>query len=186
MGIRINKFNEHSNDDDDDGYSDTNYGKNKRRFSSSEDWTHVDDQHTTIEINDEPRQALSRLATIAKRAAIIAVNNNEAENRPLSLFNESEFRQICVNNCLRESFVNLFAQLFSQMDAFICDPPSGKYSNVDQWLAQRCPTKNFERTMFIADQPKRHVPSFYLHLWKRSRLLIVKLLQDLMIIIFLL
>ncbi|CAF2051117.1 unnamed protein product [Rotaria magnacalcarata] len=137
-----------------------NYGKNKRRIPSSEDWTHVDDQHTTIEINDEPRQALSRLATIAKRAAIIAVNNNEDENRPLSLFNESEFRQICVNNCLRASFRNRFAQLFSQMDAFICDLPSGKYSNVDQWLAQRCSTKNLERTMFIADQPKLHVPFF--------------------------
>ncbi|CAF3538851.1 unnamed protein product [Rotaria socialis] len=95
------------------------YGKNKRRIPSSEDWTHVDDQHTTIEINDEPRQALSRLATIAKRAAIIAVNNNEAENRPLSLFNESEFRQICENNCLRASFRNRFAQLVSQMDAFM-------------------------------------------------------------------
>ena len=44
------------------------------------------------------------------------------------------------------------------MDAFICYPPSGKYSNVDQWLAQRSSTKNFDRTMFIADQPKPNVP----------------------------
>ncbi|CAF5083774.1 unnamed protein product, partial [Rotaria sp. Silwood1] len=33
---------------------------------------------------------------------------------------------------LRVSFINRFAQLFSQMDAFICYPPVGKYSNVDQ------------------------------------------------------
>jgi hypothetical protein len=77
---------------------------------------------------------------------------------PSPLFNESELRQISANNCLRASFVNRFAQLFSQMDAFICYPPSGKYSNVDQWLAQRSSTKNFDRTMFIADQPKPHVP----------------------------
>jgi hypothetical protein len=44
------------------------------------------------------------------------------------------------------------------MDAFICYPPSGKYSNVDQWLLQRSTTKNFDRTMFIADQLKPHVP----------------------------
>jgi dDENN domain len=66
--------------------------------------------------------------------------------------------KISANNCLRASFVNRFAQLFCQIDAFICYPPSGKYSNVDQWLAQRSTTKNFDRTMFIADQPKPHVP----------------------------
>ncbi|CAF2661832.1 unnamed protein product [Rotaria sp. Silwood2] len=77
---------------------------------------------------------------------------------PLSIFNESEFRHICANNCLRASFVNRFAQQLSQMDAFICYPLSGKYSNLDQWLAQQCSTKNFERTLFIVNQLKPHVP----------------------------
>ena len=78
--------------------------------------------------------------------------------RPRGLFTESELIQISANSCFRAAFVNRFAQLFCQLDAFICYPPSGKYTNVDQWLAQRSTTKNFDRTMFIADQPKPHVP----------------------------
>jgi hypothetical protein len=138
-----------------------NYSTTKRRIQGSEDWTHVDDQNSSKESNDdEPSQALTRLSAIAKRAGIILNNNNEDDNsnKCLCLFNESEIRQISANNCLRASFVNRFAQLFSQMDAFICYPPSGKYLNVDQWLSQRSTTKNFDRTMFIADQPKPHVP----------------------------
>ncbi|CAF5129984.1 unnamed protein product, partial [Rotaria sp. Silwood1] len=105
------------------------------------------------ESNYEPSQALARFAAIAKRAGIV-INNNDDENsnsRLSCLFNESELRRISANNCLRASFINRFAQLFSQMDAFICYPPVDKYSNVDQWLAQRSTTKNFDRTMFIAD-----------------------------------
>ena len=122
----------------------------------------VNNVNFSEESNDEPSQALTRLSAIAKRAGIVVNNNNHNEddnsNRSLCLFNESEIRQISTNNCLRASFVNRFAQLFSQMDAFICYPPSGKYSNVDEWLAQRSTTKNFDPTMFIADQPKPHVP----------------------------
>ncbi|CAF3563003.1 unnamed protein product [Rotaria sordida] len=44
------------------------------------------------------------------------------------------------------------------MDAYICYLPSSKYSNIDQWLAQLYTRKNFQRTIFIADQPKLHVP----------------------------
>ena len=62
------------------------------------------------------------------------------------------------NNSFRAAFVNRFAQLFCQIDAFICYPPPGQYLNVEQWLAQRSTTKNFDRAMFIADQPKPHVP----------------------------
>jgi hypothetical protein len=136
-----------------------NYIKTKRRIQGSEDWTHVDEQNFSEESNDEPSQALTRLSAIAKRAGIVVNNDNEVDNsnKSVCLFNESEIRQISANNCLRASFVNRFAQLFSQMDAFICYPPSGKYANVDQWLAQRSTTKNFDRTMFIADQPKPHV-----------------------------
>ncbi|CAF1474184.1 unnamed protein product [Adineta steineri] len=135
------------------------YLKKQRRIQGSEDWTHVDNQQIKNESKDEPSQALTRLSAIAKRAGIV-LNNNEDDNsnEPLCLFNEFEINQISANNCLRSSFVNRFAQLFSQMDAFICYPPSGKYSNIDQWLAQRSTTKNFDRTMFIADQPKPHVP----------------------------
>ena len=142
-----------------ENYLNLDFSKTNRRIQGSEDWTHVDDQYPSKESNDEPSQALARLSAIAKRAGIV-VNNNENENskKSLCLFNESELRQISANNCLRASFVNRFAQLFSQIDAFICYPPSGKYSNVDQWLAQRSTTKNFDRTMFIADQPKPHVP----------------------------
>ncbi|CAF4275626.1 unnamed protein product [Rotaria sp. Silwood2] len=136
--------------------------KNKVKYQKSEDWTHIDDQNLLKESNYEPSQALARLAAIAKRAGIVVNNNNnnndENNTKSLCLFNESELRRISANNCLRASFVNRFAQLFSQMDAFICYPPVGKYSNVDQWLAQRSTTKNFDRTMFIADQPKPHVP----------------------------
>ncbi|CAF4898604.1 unnamed protein product, partial [Rotaria sp. Silwood1] len=134
--------------------------KTKEKYQKSEDWTHVDDHNLLKESNDEPSQALARLAAIAKRAGVVVNNNNDDENnnRPSCLFNESELRRISANNCLRASFVNRFAQLFSQMDAFICYPPVGKYSNVDQWLTQRSTTKNFDRTMFIADQPKPHVP----------------------------
>ena len=139
-----------------------NHIKSKRRIQGSEDWTHINNENFSEESNDEPSQALTRLSAIAKRAGIVVNNNNNNENdnsnRSLCLFNESEIRQISANNCLRASFVNRFAQLFSQMDAFICYPPSGKYSNVDEWLAQRSTTKNFDRTMFIADQPKPHVP----------------------------
>ncbi|CAF1525244.1 unnamed protein product, partial [Adineta steineri] len=135
------------------------YLKKQRRIQGSEDWTHVDNQQIKNESKDEPSQALTRLSAIAKRAGIV-LNNNEDDNsnEPLCLFNEFEINQISANNCLRSSFVNRFAQLFSQMDAFICYPPSGKYANIDQWLAQRSTTKNFDRTMFIADQPKPHVP----------------------------
>jgi hypothetical protein len=136
-----------------------NYLKNKQRIQGSEDWTHIDDKNLLKQSNDEPSQALARLSAIAKRAGIILNNNDDDNsNKCLYLFNESEIRQISANNCLRASFVNRFAQLFSQMDAFICYPPSGKYSNVDQWLLQRSTTKNFDRTMFIADQLKPHVP----------------------------
>lgn len=146
--------------------------KTKRRTQGSEDWTHVDHQNPSKESNDEPSQALTRLSAIAKRAGIIPnnhnnnnnINNNNinneddnSNNKCLCLFNEYEIRQISANNCLRASFVNRFAQLFCQMDAFICYPQSGKYKNIDQWLAQRSTTKNFDRTMFIADQPKPHV-----------------------------
>ncbi|CAF1112721.1 unnamed protein product [Rotaria sordida] len=139
--------------------SSKNSYKTKEKYENSEDWTHIDNENLLKESKDEPSQALSRLSAIAKRAGIV-VNNNDNENlkKASCLFNESELRRISANNCLRASFVNRFAQLFSQMDAFICYPPLGKYSNVDQWLAQRSTTKNFERTMFIADQPKPHVP----------------------------
>ncbi|CAF2145685.1 unnamed protein product [Rotaria magnacalcarata] len=146
-----------------DNYIDSDLSKNKSKtklkFQNSEDWTHVDDQQSLKESNDEPSQALTRLSAIAKRAGIV-VNNTEDKNsnRTSCLFNESELRRISANTCLRESFVNRFAQLFSQIEAFICYPPEGKYNNVDQWLAQRSTTKNFDRTMFIADQPKPHVP----------------------------
>ncbi|CAF3102500.1 unnamed protein product, partial [Rotaria sp. Silwood2] len=134
--------------------------KTKQKYQQSEDWTHIDDENLLKESNYEPSQALARLAAIAKRAGIV-INNNDDENsnsRLSCLFNESELHRISANNCLRASFINRFAQLFSQMDAFICYPPVGKYSNVDQLLAQRSTTKNFDRTMFIADQPKPHVP----------------------------
>lgn len=133
--------------------------KNKLQVQKSEDWTHVDDQQLLRESNDEPSQALTRLSAIAKRAGIVVNDNNDGNNsKSTHLFNEFELRRISANSCLRESFVNRFAQLFSQMDAFICYPPDDKYMNVDQWLAQRSTTKNFDRTMFIADQPKPHVP----------------------------
>jgi hypothetical protein len=140
-----------------------NYSTNKRRIQGSEDWTHVEDDHPSNELTDEPSQALARLSAIAKRAGILLNNNNNPEDdnsnkKSFCLFNESEMRQISANCCLRASFVNRFAQLFSQMDAFICYPPSGKYVDIDQWLVQRSTTKNFDRTMFIADQPKPHVP----------------------------
>jgi hypothetical protein len=142
-----------------DNYLHRDLSINNFKTQRSEDWTHVDGQPVINESNDEPSQALARLSAIAKRAGIV-LNNNEDENskKSLCLFNEFELRQISANNCLRLSFVNRFAQLFSQMDAFICYPPSGKYSNIDQWLAQRSTTKNFDRAMFIADQPKPHVP----------------------------
>ncbi|CAF1388450.1 unnamed protein product [Adineta ricciae] len=128
----------------------------KQRISQkSEDWTHVDNE----EVANEPSQALTRMSAIAKRAGIV-LNKNEDENsnESFSLFNENELEKLSASNCLRSSFINRFAQLFCQMDAFICYPPSGKYANIDQWLAQRSTTKNFDRTMFIADQPKPHVP----------------------------
>ncbi|CAF4879952.1 unnamed protein product [Rotaria sp. Silwood1] len=34
------------------------YLKNKRRIQGSEDWTDADDQHLSIETNDEPNQIL--------------------------------------------------------------------------------------------------------------------------------
>lgn len=125
---------------------------NSQRNRPSEDWTHIDDDH-------RPSQALSRLAAIAKRTGIVtddSIDNDETKSEPL--FNQTELIQLSAKNCLRASFVNRFAQLFCQIDAFICYPPAGKYANVDQWLAQRSSTKNFDRTMFIADQPKPHVP----------------------------
>ena len=127
--------------------------KSNLKTRSSEDWTHVDN-----ETNQSSSQALARLSAIAKRTGVLH-DDSEDELNPKSscLFNQSEIRQISANHCLRAAFVNRFAQLFCQMDAFICYPPSGKYSNVDQWLAQRSTTKNFDRTMFIADQPKPHV-----------------------------
>ncbi|CAF3503090.1 unnamed protein product [Rotaria sp. Silwood1] len=108
--------------------------KTKQKYQQSEDWTHIYDENLLKESNYEPSQALARLAAIAKRAGIV-INNNDDENsnsRLSCLFNESELRRISANNCLRASFINRFAQLFSQMDAFICYPPVGKYSNVDQ------------------------------------------------------
>ncbi|CAF5054187.1 unnamed protein product, partial [Rotaria sp. Silwood1] len=97
-------------------------------------WTHIYDENLLKESNYEPSQALARLAAIAKRAGIVINNNDDGNsNSGLScLFNESELHRISANNCLRASFINRFAQLFSQMDAFICYPPVGKYSNVDQ------------------------------------------------------
>ena len=136
-----------------------NYSKTKRRTQGSEDWTHIDDDNSFEESNNEPSQALTRLSAIAKRTGIVIDNNEDVHSKKSScLFNESKLHEISANNCLRASFINRFAQLFSQMDAFICYPPLDKYSNVDQWLAQRNTTKNFDRTMFIADQPKPHVP----------------------------
>ncbi|CAF1565921.1 unnamed protein product, partial [Rotaria sp. Silwood1] len=108
--------------------------KTKQKYQQSEDWTHIDGENLLKESNYEPSQALARLAAIAKRAGIV-INNNDDENsnsRLSCLFNESELHRISANNCLRVSFINRFAQLFSQMDAFICYPPVGKYSNVDQ------------------------------------------------------
>jgi hypothetical protein len=56
------------------------YRKDRRRVKGSEDWTHVDDQHVSIEPTNEPSQGLARLAAIAKRAGIV-INNNEDEKR---------------------------------------------------------------------------------------------------------
>jgi hypothetical protein len=123
--------------------------KNKQRIEGNEDWAHVEDENLSQKLDDEPSQALARLSAIAKRAGIIL------NNKGLCLFNEFEIRQISANNCLCASFINRFAQLFSQMDAFICYPSSGEYSNVDPWLSE-----GSNRTMFIADQPKAHVPFF--------------------------
>ena len=132
--------------------------KISRKTRPSEDWTHVENAHSPSQPSS---QALARLSAIAKRTGVIIPNiddlDDETNRKSICLFNQSELNQISANNCLRASFVNRFAQLFSQMDAFICYPPSGKYSNVDQWLAQRSTTKNFDRTMFIADQPRPHV-----------------------------
>ena len=119
----------------------------------SEDWTHIDRDQI-----DQPSQALARIEAIAKRAGVLTKTSPEKSNENQCLFTNNELNQIIANNCIRASFINRFAQLFSQIDAFICYPPSGKYSNVDQWLAQRSTTKNFDRTMFIADQPKPYVP----------------------------
>ncbi|UJR34962.1 hypothetical protein I4U23_027740 [Adineta vaga] len=135
--------------------------KKQRKSQKSEDWTHVDDEDVPNHSTEEPSQALTRLSAIAKRAGIVLNHDDdddEKSNKTFCLFNDYELQKISANNCLRSSFVNRFAQLFSQMDAFICYPPSGKYANIDHWLAQRSTTKNFDRTMFIADQPKPHVP----------------------------
>ncbi|CAF4817826.1 unnamed protein product, partial [Rotaria magnacalcarata] len=80
-----------------DNYIDSDLSKNKSKtklkFQNSEDWTHVDDQQSLKESNDEPSQALTRLSAIAKRAGIV-VNNTEDKNsnRTSCLFNESELR----------------------------------------------------------------------------------------------
>ncbi|CAF2456215.1 unnamed protein product [Rotaria sp. Silwood2] len=101
-----NSNNNNNNDDDIDGYSDTSddaiievqqcvvhidtghiqlpddmpHFPDHSLIQSNEDWTHVDDQHRTIETHDEQSQALSRLVAIDKRTGII-INNNEDENR---------------------------------------------------------------------------------------------------------
>ena len=60
----------------------TKRSKSKTRAQKSEDWTHLDDQQTT-DNNDEPSQALARLAAIAKRAGIVidAMEEEKDENR---------------------------------------------------------------------------------------------------------
>ncbi|CAF1093862.1 unnamed protein product [Rotaria sordida] len=81
MGLRINKFNRNSdnnNTDDDDGYSDTS---DEATFEVQRCFIHID----TEKINNKPSQALSRLAAITKRAGIV-VNNNEDENRLFQIF----------------------------------------------------------------------------------------------------
>lgn len=156
----LSRFDNYINDD-----LTKEYTKPKRRFQNSEDWTHIDDEKLSKESNDDRSQALARLEAIARRAGIFLNNNDDdydddddKSNRSSCLFHESELRRISANTCIRALFINRFAQLFCQMDAFICYPPAGRYDNVDQWLAQRSTTKNFDRTMFIADQPKPHVP----------------------------
>ena len=124
----------------------------EQRTRPSEDWTHVDAEQ------QQPSQALSRLAAIAKRTGIVTAPSIELDTTSEPLFSPTELLQLAAKNCLRAAFVNRFAQLFSQIDAFICYPPAGKYVNVEQWLAQRSSTRNFDRTMFIADQPKPDVP----------------------------
>ena len=124
------------------------------RTRQSEDWTHLDND--VNEDEHQPSQALTRLAAIAQRTGLVLPNANDA--KPAPLFTESELIEMSANNTFRAAFVNRFAQLFCQIDAFICYPPPGQYANVDQWLAQRSTTKNFDRAMFIADQPKPHVP----------------------------
>ena len=57
----------------------TTSAKSRTRVQRSEDWTHLDDQQAT-ENNDEPSQALARLAAIAKRAGIV-IDSIEEENR---------------------------------------------------------------------------------------------------------
>ncbi|CAF0799820.1 unnamed protein product, partial [Didymodactylos carnosus] len=119
---------------------------------------------------DEPSQALARMAAIAKRAGIILNGNSNDPNDELSLsqrpsldekdqlYSSADILQIQCNSCLRECFLNRFAQLFSKFDEFICYPTlTTETSTINEWLEKRNTTKNFDRTTFISEQPKPYV-----------------------------
>ncbi|CAF0946554.1 unnamed protein product, partial [Didymodactylos carnosus] len=120
---------------------------------------------------DEPSQALARMAAIAKRAGIILNDNSNGSNdKPSSssqrLSVDEENQLYCpvdililqCNLCIRECFLNRFAQLFSKYDEFICYPIlTAETSTVNEWLEKRNTTKNFDRSTFISEQPKPYV-----------------------------
>ncbi|XP_022697417.1 DENN domain-containing protein 5B-like isoform X4 [Varroa jacobsoni] len=77
--------------------------------------------------------------------------------------------ELCINNAVREIFLNRFLSMFCGYEQFVVHPPSEKkttpeelspnLADIESWLSNNRETslQNFDKTSFLSDQPQQHL-----------------------------
>ncbi|VIO93520.1 conserved hypothetical protein,hypothetical protein [Brugia malayi] len=106
-------------------------------------------------------EVLARVTAIAHRAGVsIPFENIQKELQSNDLYTNSPvcreyFKDMKINNALREVFINRFAWLLYSYEHFVINPAC---QDLETYFASRESVTNFDKAAFLSDQPSKNLP----------------------------
>ncbi|VDO28728.1 unnamed protein product, partial [Onchocerca flexuosa] len=106
-------------------------------------------------------EVLARVAAIARRAGVsIPFENIQKELQSNDFYTNSPvcreyFKDMKINNAVREVFINRFAWLLYSYEHFVINVAC---PDLETYFASRESVTNFDKTAFLSDQPNKNLP----------------------------